>query len=293
MNKITKLNLEDRGPGNVEAMLTACEASLGLFLTLHDHVGFFKSAAGLPLIVRRNIHWHPYCQLHRRQSFHHCSDHCKDAVPLQARKQRPFVTRCWKGIREIIIPLHRHGMHVATLYAGAWRANKAPTFPDDVTHQPALKKAHRQLEVLPGTPELENLSPLLATWAEGLMDLCEDLQDLRQAHGNRTEQIRGFLHRHAHQPIRLADLGKELCCSASRAGQLCRELTGKNFQQLLLNERIQRARVLLCASSTSIADIAEACGFGDVYYFSRAFRQRIGCPPGQYRKENGPGHVPV
>jgi transcriptional regulator GlxA family with amidase domain len=54
--------------------------------------------------------------------------------------------------------------------------------------------------------------------------------------------------------------------------------------QWLLRERLTRAQTLMSDSPLSLAEIAELCGFCDVYHFSREFRRSIGLPPASWRK---------
>ena len=287
MAKFTKLSKEDRNSGSIEALIRNCEQACDVHITIHDHLGFFKTADGQALLAERNIHWHPYCQLGRAQSFQHCSDHCKDAVPAEARNGQAFVTRCWKGLRELILPLFVEDRHIATVFVGGWRSQKMPRLPQDVRHQQNISVAHKQLRAF-DQERIEILKTHLMPWLDGLVRQVEALQGLQQHTHNRADIIRAFIYRHAHQRIFLADLASELGCSTSRAGHICQEAYGQGFQALVLHERLQRACVLLTASPASIAEIAESCGFGDVYYFSRIFKQRIGESPGRYRKHHSP-----
>ena len=50
--------------------------------------------------------------------------------------------------------------------------------------------------------------------------------------------------------------------------------------------RLEKAKNMLRSSNYSIAEIAQAVGYEDPYYFSRLFREKIGSTPSQYRKEN-------
>ena len=47
---------------------------------------------------------------------------------------------------------------------------------------------------------------------------------------------------------------------------------------------LTQARALLDGSDVSIAYIAEACGFENLYHFSRAFRAYEGISPSEYRR---------
>lgn len=48
--------------------------------------------------------------------------------------------------------------------------------------------------------------------------------------------------------------------------------------------RIARARAYLGETDVPIGPIAEKLGYNDIYFFTRQFRERVGVPPGQYRK---------
>jgi len=54
--------------------------------------------------------------------------------------------------------------------------------------------------------------------------------------------------------------------------------------QYLKQYRIQRAARLLASTDLKIADIGLQCGFQEMSYFSKAFRQSMGCTPKEYRR---------
>ncbi|HJA92492.1 MAG TPA: AraC family transcriptional regulator [Candidatus Eisenbergiella merdipullorum] len=53
-------------------------------------------------------------------------------------------------------------------------------------------------------------------------------------------------------------------------------------RQYILELRIRKARQLLGEHRSSIAEIAEECGFSSIYHFSRAFRHAVGVSPTEY-----------
>ena len=66
------------------------------------------------------------------------------------------------------------------------------------------------------------------------------------------------------------------------------ELTGKNVAAYVAQLRMERAMKLLTANGDSlIGDIAEQCGYQDVAYFSRVFRQYYKMTPTQARQRGG------
>lgn len=46
--------------------------------------------------------------------------------------------------------------------------------------------------------------------------------------------------------------------------------------------RIEYAKELLITGRYSIGEIAEMCGFENVYYFSTVFKKHTGIPPSKY-----------
>lgn len=52
----------------------------------------------------------------------------------------------------------------------------------------------------------------------------------------------------------------------------------------LINMRLELAKNYLESSDMSVGQIADACGFNDIYYFCRQFKLKNGISPGAYRK---------
>lgn len=53
----------------------------------------------------------------------------------------------------------------------------------------------------------------------------------------------------------------------------------------LIAERLSMAARLLKETEMSIAEIAEACNYEDIYYFNKSFKKYYAIPPGKYRKQ--------
>jgi AraC family L-rhamnose operon transcriptional activator RhaR len=63
-----------------------------------------------------------------------------------------------------------------------------------------------------------------------------------------------------------------------------KEETGLTLNQFRARVRLEHARAVLAAGGRS-AQAAEASGFEDVNYFTRWFRQQMGIPPAQWRRQ--------
>jgi len=59
---------------------------------------------------------------------------------------------------------------------------------------------------------------------------------------------------------------------------------GLSPAELLSRLRIDEARRRLSDPTAKLADVALACGFASQAHFSFAFKQRVGCSPGEYRR---------
>ena len=64
------------------------------------------------------------------------------------------------------------------------------------------------------------------------------------------------------------------------------EAYGENPYAYLSEYRLEQARLLLLNSSYGISDIAEMCGFSDVYGFSHSFKARFGLSPAKWRESS-------
>ncbi len=53
----------------------------------------------------------------------------------------------------------------------------------------------------------------------------------------------------------------------------------------LLAARLDKAKNMLTSEAMQVSAVAEACGFHNIYYFSRYFAKKCGCSPSQYCKK--------
>jgi transcriptional regulator GlxA family with amidase domain len=67
-----------------------------------------------------------------------------------------------------------------------------------------------------------------------------------------------------------------------------RRLFQKNLRESprrwLIRERLIAAQSLMIRDNASIARVAEACGFCDVYHFGREFKRVVGTSPAAWRR---------
>ena len=92
-----------------------------------------------------------------------------------------------------------------------------------------------------------------------------------------------WLHGHFAENLSMGELAAMEHLSESRYRSVFRRQTGFSPSEYRIALRMQHACDLLATTGRSITDISAACGYGDVLYFTRLFKQKIGVPPGEYR----------
>lgn len=95
-----------------------------------------------------------------------------------------------------------------------------------------------------------------------------------------------FIHNNYSGSIRVSDIANHVCIDRSYLYTLFRRNMDISPQDYLTNYRITRAAELLSISDFPIGDIALSCGYQDPLVFAKAFKQRKGLTPSQYRKKN-------
>ena len=93
-----------------------------------------------------------------------------------------------------------------------------------------------------------------------------------------------YLQEHLDKEISLNILANEFHLSSQYISQLFKSEIGVNFLAYLTSIRMERAKKLLLATSLSIGEISEKCGYADYRVFTKAFKKEEGSTPSQYRR---------
>lgn len=96
-----------------------------------------------------------------------------------------------------------------------------------------------------------------------------------------TEQITRYISDHVDN-ITLSELSKRFSYHPNYISALIRKETGKTFKQLVLEERMRRAVILMKNTTLSVEEIAVMLGYSDQSNFYKAFREFYGVSPREY-----------
>lgn len=99
-----------------------------------------------------------------------------------------------------------------------------------------------------------------------------------------VEEALNFIESRYCDPISIQEIADHLSINRSYLHRLFKSVTGTSIQNYLLDYRVRQACILLKTTDLSVRSIAHTTGYADPLYFSRIFRQKMGCSPSEYRR---------
>lgn len=277
MSNKEKFSLLSSDPDiSLDQLLSSIEKSLGITMTIHDQRGIFR---GSSLSQKWTQHRHPICTFKRTGSYDQkCLNTCLSNAGLQAQSsQHPFEKHCWKGLAEVVVPIHREGQLQFIIFAGAFRSRESSSaelkpIKQDYQELPLLKKG-----------QMVDLSVTLQQLGQSICNKLEEHAFPQKKDGDRRADIGRFIYKHATERVTLKDLAEHLYLSTSRTSHLVSDLFSKSFSDLLKEERIKRACSILKNSRKPIKQISHLVGLRNEVYFYRLFKREMGTTPKKYR----------
>lgn len=102
--------------------------------------------------------------------------------------------------------------------------------------------------------------------------------------GERIKAMLQFIHEHYADELNTAIIAGSASVSESECLRCFHNTIGTTPIQYVRQYRLQQVCQLLTASTEKISDIAARCGFQDISYFTKIFRETKGMVPSEYRK---------
>jgi AraC family transcriptional regulator len=99
----------------------------------------------------------------------------------------------------------------------------------------------------------------------------------------KLKRIVDFVDTYLDRRMTLAQLAQIGECSSFHFSRAFRNSLGETPYQYILRRRVERAKVILAASSVSSAEVAVACGFRDARHLAKTFRRLTGTNPIRFR----------
>jgi len=120
-----------------------------------------------------------------------------------------------------------------------------------------------------------------------LMDWTISLIESRDESKSDPEAMRlaRILETWSRRSINVADVAKAVNCSRPKAQRICNRRFGCGIAQLHKKIRIEEASRMLLNSGMNVGEVADACGFDDIYSFSHVFIRTVGISPSAFRRK--------
>jgi AraC family transcriptional regulator of arabinose operon len=107
---------------------------------------------------------------------------------------------------------------------------------------------------------------------------------LPPAHARRILTVVMQIRENPHRVRSVAELAREFGCSASHFSRSFKAVTGIAPELYMVQTRLHRAQRLLRETTWQVGEIADACGYADIFFFSRQFKKFVGHSPVEYRR---------
>ena len=100
---------------------------------------------------------------------------------------------------------------------------------------------------------------------------------------SKLRQVLEYINAHLEEDIQLADLAAAVDMSQCYFASLFKQSMGIAPWQYVVQQRVERAKVLLRQRNNPISDVALQCGFNSQSHFAQQFRKLTGVTPKRFR----------
>lgn len=107
-------------------------------------------------------------------------------------------------------------------------------------------------------------------------------------YNERMKQMLTFIREHYGEPLTAEQIAASASVSPSECLRCFRNVLGTTPISYLRDYRLQTAAKLLAGTSRKISDIADQCGFSEMSYFAKSFREMYHCTPSAYQNGADP-----
>lgn len=102
--------------------------------------------------------------------------------------------------------------------------------------------------------------------------------------GARIKVMLQYIQEHYAGELTLSKIAESAAVSENECLRCFHSIIGSTPIQYVKQVRIQKAAGLLSSTNRKISDIGAMCGFQEMSYFAKAFRELKGCTPSEYRR---------
>ncbi len=127
----------------------------------------------------------------------------------------------------------------------------------------------------------------ICLWTKNMVDVF--IEEVNKAKNtNNTQAVYSaaeFMQKNYREKIGIGDIANEVHLSSSYLSHIFSKTIGCTMTDYLTRIRLNQAKIMLGNLSLNVGQVAAACGFDDVSYFSRVFKKAEGISPSEYKKK--------
>lgn len=116
-----------------------------------------------------------------------------------------------------------------------------------------------------------------------LFDVLEGQKKNESRSDNVVEQLKDYIEQNLNEDLSRSVLAGKVFLSEDYVSKIFMKTTGMSLPNYIAERRIEREKEYLRSSSLPISKIAMEVGYGNFSYFSKTFRELVGCTPNEYR----------
>jgi AraC family transcriptional regulator len=105
----------------------------------------------------------------------------------------------------------------------------------------------------------------------------------RSLTSNQLQQVIDYIHTHLDRNLSLVEVAGTINISPTYFASLFKRATGTSPHQYVIQQRVERAKLMLSKTDLAIADIALQVGFSSQSHLTQQFKRLTGVTPKQVR----------
>lgn len=98
------------------------------------------------------------------------------------------------------------------------------------------------------------------------------------------ERINTYIRENISEDLSVEHIARKFNYSRQHLSLLYKSLSGSNLNDVIIDEKLRKAKSLLGESTLSISQISDSLGYSSPQYFSRIFNKKLGFTPSHYRR---------
>lgn len=260
-----------------------------MHICIHDVSGI-TSVEGINPDYSNMIHSSDFCACAKttERGLELCM-RCKRLANNKAIAEKSeFVGKCPLAITEVVHPVVINSRVMCIIYIGNLCADENE-----------IKKSAEKISPLTGVPKSEigrfisetesfsDISPYrnVAAVLDGFIKMMYDMNGKKSANvnGSIVSAFIGYAEKHYNKNITISRLADLFYMNRKYAGRIFKAECGMSFNRYLNVLRTENAKKLLKNTDMNIIDIAMECGYNNVTYFNKVFKNVTGMTPLEYR----------